>query len=48
VLVGVFAHQGGWDEAIFLAAPLVVFGGLLWLAGRRARRDADQRAHSDD
>jgi hypothetical protein len=24
-----FAHQGGWDEALFVGIPLVIFGFLL-------------------
>jgi len=32
----VLAHQGGWDEILFVLAPLVVFAGLLVLARRRA------------
>lgn len=28
-------HQGGWDEAIFVALPLVIFAVLLVLARRR-------------
>lgn len=30
------AHQGGWDEALFVLAPLAVFAGLLMVARRRA------------
>lgn len=30
------AHQGGWDEILFVAAPLVVLAALLALANRRA------------
>lgn len=41
-VVDVLAHQGGWDEAAVLLGPLMVFGGLLWLASRRARRDAER------
>lgn len=29
------AHQGGWDEILFVLAPLLVFAGLLALARRR-------------
>jgi hypothetical protein len=34
------AHASGfsWDEALLVLAPLVVIGGLLWLANRRAGR----------
>ena len=31
----VLAHQGGWDEILFVLAPLLVFAGLLALARRR-------------
>lgn len=30
------AHQGGWDEILFVIAPMAIFGGLLWLANKRA------------
>jgi hypothetical protein len=29
------AHQGGWDEILLIAGPIVVIVGLLWLAKRR-------------
>ena len=32
-----FAHQGGWDEALIVLAPMIVFFGLLFVANRRAR-----------
>ena len=32
----ILGHQGGWDEALFVLAPLVVIGLLLLLANRRA------------
>ena len=28
----ILAHQGGWDEALFIVVPLLVLGALLWLA----------------
>jgi hypothetical protein len=31
------AHQGGWDETLFVLAPLLVIGALLLLANRRAK-----------
>jgi len=34
----VFAHQGGWDEALLVVGPLVIIGGLLHLANRRLKR----------
>lgn len=33
-----FAHQGGWDEILLVAAPMLVVAGLLWLAKRRVTR----------
>lgn len=38
----VIAHQGGWDEAIFVALPMVVLAALLWVARRRAEREERQ------
>ena len=32
----VLAHQGGWDEILFVLTPLLVFAGLLALARKRA------------
>ena len=34
------AHQGGWDEALFVAVPMVLFVVLLWIAKRRAEAEA--------
>ena len=34
------AHQGGWDEILLIAGPIVVIMGLLWLAKRRVDRAA--------
>jgi cyanate permease len=34
----VFAHQGGWDEALMVLAPIAVLFVLLWFANRRAKR----------
>ncbi|MDQ3353318.1 MAG: hypothetical protein M3507_02315 [Actinomycetota bacterium] len=40
------AHQGGWDEAVFVAVPMVVLAGLLVLARRRAEREAADEANA--
>lgn len=32
------AHQGGWDEALMVVVPVAVFGGLLYVANKRASR----------
>ena len=37
----VLAHQGGWDEALFVAVPIVVLLALLALAQRRAGAEHD-------
>lgn len=46
------AHQGGWDEMLLVAVPIALFGGLLWMANRRAearlREEADQRRAEQD
>lgn len=34
----VLAHQGGWDEILFVLAPLVLFAALLVVARRRVDR----------
>jgi hypothetical protein len=36
VIGAMLAHQGGWDEGLIVAGPLLVIVGLLWLAKRRA------------
>jgi len=45
----VLGHASGfsWDEGLLVMAPLVVIGGLLWLANRRAAR-AQQAIDADD
>ena len=36
------AHQGGWDEALFVALPLLLFFVILQVAKRRAERELRQ------
>jgi cyanate permease len=48
----ILAHQGGWDEALLVATPLVLIGLLLWVANRRvtaqlAAAAADKDAEDD-
>jgi hypothetical protein len=40
------AHQGGWDEALFVAVPLVIFAVLLRVAKHRA--EAERRDPPDE
>jgi hypothetical protein len=35
------AHQGGWDELLLVAVPVVLFALLLRMANRRAGRLQD-------
>jgi hypothetical protein len=35
-IAALLAHQGGWDEILMVAGPVVVFAGLLAVARRRA------------
>lgn len=35
LLSTLLAHQGGWDEFMLIAIPVVFIGGLLLLANRR-------------
>lgn len=41
-LNAMLAHQGGWDEALLVIGPLVVIGGFLVAANRRASRALDR------
>jgi hypothetical protein len=40
---GVLAHQGGWDEILLVAGPILVIVLVLWKATRRAERIVAQR-----
>lgn len=47
------AHQGGWDEALIVLAPLLLFAGLLLVARRRVEQmetdpDGDDGDGDDD
>lgn len=49
----VLAHQGGWDEILFVLAPLILFAVLLMIARRRVDQmeaSGSQRdeSHADD
>ena len=37
----VLAHQGGWDEMLFVLVPVLVFVTLQWLNRRKARQESD-------
>ena len=42
----VLAHQGGWDEILFVMVPIALFALLLYVANRLAGRldDVDDDA----
>ena len=40
--LALLAHQGGWDEVLLIAAPIVIIVGLLWIAKRRVDAAHDQ------
>ena len=42
------AHQGGWDEALLIAVPMVLVAWLLWLAKVRVNRAERARAARDE
>ncbi len=42
------AHQGGWDELLMVAAPVVLVAGLLVLANRRAMAALAERLGNPD
>ena len=44
----VLAHQGGWDEALLVAGPLLLFAGIVWHAKRRAVKQAEAAADADE
>lgn len=46
--VSLVAHQGGWDELLFVLLPIILFAGLLAVANRRATRAERERTERDD
>jgi hypothetical protein len=42
------AHQGGWDEILLVAGPIVVIASLLRLAKRRVDRAAQAAESTPD
>jgi hypothetical protein len=39
------AHQGGWDEILLIAGPIVIIMALLWVAKRRVDHAASLHGH---
>jgi hypothetical protein len=47
-LIGVvIAHQGGWDEILFVLVPIGLFAGLLAIANRRATKAQAEQDESE-
>jgi predicted MFS family arabinose efflux permease len=44
----VLAHQGGWDELLFVALPLGLFAFLLFVANRKAQSQLDEEESEPD
>jgi hypothetical protein len=45
--VRLLAHQGGWDELLFVLVPISLFAGLLAIANKRAAREQQARDEGD-
>ncbi len=43
----IYAHQGGWDEILMVAVPILVIVGLLRVARRRAQGAGGGAAAND-
>jgi hypothetical protein len=43
-----FAHQGGWDEFLYVAVPIALIFALLRLANSRAKKLGQPPASSPD
>lgn len=39
-----FAHQGGWDEILIVALPLLLIGSLLYVANKRVDAKLAERS----
>ncbi len=46
-LTEVLAHQGGWDEVLLVATPIVIFVVLLRIANARAAHQEGPSAADD-
>jgi hypothetical protein len=46
-MAGLLAHQGGWDELLFVLLPIAIFAGLLAVANRRASRQQAEQDRGD-
>jgi hypothetical protein len=47
-VAALLAHQGGWDELLFVLLPIGLFAVLLAIANRRATRAQLERDRQDE
>lgn len=47
-MASLLAHQGGWDEILMVAGPLLVFAWLLYVANKRANQKLAEAAADTD
>ena len=47
IATALLAHQGGWDEALLIGAPMVVIAGLLVIAKHRVDAAAEKQWNPD-
>ncbi len=46
-MIRILAHQGGWDEALYVAVPIIVFAFLLRVAKKRADQEAEAESKNE-
>ena len=46
-LFPLFAHQGGWDEVLIVAIPLLLIGILLYIANKRVDAKLAEQTSED-
>jgi cyanate permease len=44
----ILAHQGGWDEFLLIAGPMLAVAGVLWLAKRRVDAAHEERRETGE
>ena len=47
-IIAILAHQGGWDEILLVAGPIVVIVGLLVIVKKRLDRSVALRNRQVD
>jgi hypothetical protein len=47
-MISILAHQGGWDEMLFVALPIGLFAFLLYVANKKAQAQLDATERDDE